>query len=802
MLMTRLHPIIQQNVRYLLPLLFSLWMIRSYEYAFVELAGESAAKYSYLLSGMLLDTVLSLILFTLSVFLQFCIGLAKIKTNFIFPSLSILFITIDLSLVHYFDIAKIPLDETILFFTWDEIRMISDRGGKIPTSFYLSYLLLTSLFFVLQWLLRKLTLSKWSGISLLLLTIIVTPFLSFTFYESEKKVAEVYVNNRLIYFVGKVYRKWQSEWDSGNEPNVSVHSFDRLHRNVLPDQSIDDNYPLLHTFGNKSEFATFFHKSAEGPPNIVFIIVEALSADFIGKRAAETGNAMPFLDSLRRQGLYFPNFLSVCQNTFNVLPASLSSLPNSSNGEYTMMEEFAPQYSIPMLLPNYYSRFFCGVDLSFTNMDGYMTNIQTDYLVKNWEKKYKVPFSKHHNMWGYPDGFLFQKSWEDYKRQRLEEKPRFDVFLTISSHEPYSFPNDDRYANRNKRRSTQSSVSNKNRKNLYSDNYIMASYNYVDDALRKYFLQASQNKRYKNTIFFIFGDHGCPRYMRNAITRFHVPLVIYSPLLKKSKTFPAVSTQLDLAPTILNYLRLTYNLTIPKKVPFIGKELDFHPAFRNTRSTALLHVNGKNESFLHQHYFYSNGSLYRVQKDLHLTEVFDSKKVAALKHQLRYYDMLSKYCFGQKKILPMEMFKSRMQTYDYRLTFHHFEPSIKSSEKQLILMPPHSLAPNTKALKVLCEFDMYIRSEKDFLEKADNFVTSLVHTKNGREETLIWRKLKMTHIETLKPNAFNRVKVFAELHLQSFGNISTKNRLSLEYLNDGKNSFSMRNIKYLIHQAQ
>jgi uncharacterized sulfatase len=575
-----------------------------------------------------------------------------------------------------------------------------------------------------------------------------------------------------------------------------------LNPGVYAAKPIDQDFPLLHKFQAKSEFARYLKKSKSGPPNIVFIIVEALSADFIGENAAKTGNAMPFLDSLSKKSLFFPNFLSVCQNTFNVLPASMSSLPNSSDGEYTMMNEFVPQFSIPLLLEKYYSRFFCGVDLGFTNMDGYMTNIQTDYLVDNWDSRYKVPFSKNQNMWGYPDGFLFDKTWDDFKKQKILNKPRFDVLLTISTHEPYSFPKDERYARINKNRKNNRAITKKNLEQLYSNDYLMASYSYLDDELKKYFEEAKKHSQFENTIFFIYGDHGCPSYANDALTRFNIPLVIYSPLLKKHEEFKAVSTQLDLAPTILNYLRLEYKMDIPETVPFIGQELDFHKSFRSYRSLAFLSVNGKNESFLHGNYFYAHGTLYQLKGGLKLVEKENSKKKNYLKQQLINYDLLSRYCFHQKKIVPEELFNKFGKSLNYKVLYSDFNRSNLNSKDQVVLTPLIKVNQSTKSLKITAEMEWYFSSKKDFEDAANQLVASLLNINNGKKEHVFWRKINMVLPDQFKPNAFNRVKIMGEINLKNFDKVQKQNELSLSILNEYKKDIRLRNVKTIIYAAE
>ena len=794
--------IIQKNSRFFIPLITLLWLIRIYEFYFVELIGEDFPKFSYLPSGIFLDVLISILLFGLSIFIQLILHMIRIKRNFVFPLFSIIFLLLNIGLIHYFRIAKSPLDETIFFFSWEEIVMISN-SNKISIFVFVSFFILLGLYGVLTFVTRKLFFSQRGSMALFFIVIFCLFFVNFSFYRSEKKLAEVYVNNRAIYFFGKSIEHLSKEKYNDEYEVINSSSFANLNPNVFASEVTDEDFPLLHELNDSSEFASYFNRSKHSTPSFVFIIVEALSSDFIGEMSCKTGNAMPFLDSLSKKSLYFPNFLSVCQNTFNVLPASLSSLPNSSDGEYTMMNEFIPQMSIPSILKNYYSRFFCGVDLGFTNMDGYMKSIQTDYLVRDWEVKFNQTFSKQKNLWGYPDGFLFDKTWLDFKKQKLQNRPRFDVILTISTHEPYSFPNDEKYIGQNIKKKNDVGITKRNLKHLYSNDYLMASYTYLDDELRKYFRKAKNQGQFENTIFFIYGDHGCPSYSENAISRFNVPLVIYSPLLKKSKKIESVSTHLDIAPTILNYLRLEYKLDIPKKVSFLGKELDFFEKFRNSRTVALLSVNGKNEAFLDRNFLMANGNLYQVNKGLNLRKINNPLKESKLKSQIVDYDNFSKYCFTQKKILPEYLFNLFNKSIKYNVIYNeilNFDNGYTKNER-VYLNSKVKINPKSTSIKVTSELECYLTSKKQ-LHSISKIIAALGNVKKDGVEFVFWRQTSFSLVNAFKPNSYNKIKIFIEIDLINHPKLKKENEFLMFISNEQKYKMRIKNIKTLIYTTK
>ncbi len=66
-----------------------------------------------------------------------------------------------------------------------------------------------------------------------------------------------------------------------------------------------------------------------------------------------------------------------------------------------------------------------------------------------------------------------------------------------------------------------------------------ASILFADDAIKGFINSYTKRADFNNTIFLITGDHRMPEIpMVSKIDRYHVPLLIYSPLLKRnSKIF-------------------------------------------------------------------------------------------------------------------------------------------------------------------------------------------------------------------------------------------------------------------------
>src|SRR5215472_8426851 len=96
---------------------------------------------------------------------------------------------------------------------------------------------------------------------------------------------------------------------------------------------------------------------------------------------------------------------------------------------------------------------------------------------------------------------------------------------------------------------------------------IYSSILYTDAALRTYFAEQAKLPGYRNTIFLITGDHRLAEIPPSTrIDRYHVPLIIFSPSLKRPARIRSVSSQLDIAPTLLAFLRHHYRIRTPDEV--------------------------------------------------------------------------------------------------------------------------------------------------------------------------------------------------------------------------------------------
>lgn len=724
-----LHSILE-NYKKAIPVIYSLFIafisIRIFEYVtYNSNSVEKGIKISYLNGGILLDLIFSNCIVLLVVFFQSFFFFKIIKTRYFLNIFSLVIILLTAILSQIFLETSELLDEIFYQFTLDDIIKIG--GGvegvdykiiSVFSFFLLLYILSFSLLRNINF--RKKSMFLFGAIS------IIAIVLSYNLnYKSNKHISFKLVNNKLVYFSIKSYGYF-------SDKSIEDNELTGIDTDFLAGKLINEEYPLMHEFENDEKFASLFNIKSKTPPNIVFIIVESLSTDFVGKYSDSTGHIMPFLDSLASKSIYFPNIISTAERTYNVLPAVLSSTPNAPKHERFMKLELPKHWSaFDLLRKNYFSRFYCGVQLEFDGMDNFLKYHEIDYTVNNWEKQFSPDFSPK-NQWGFPDEQLFMKSIVDLeKRHKKIKKSRLDVFLTISTHHPYVIPN---------QKSVTLELKNDLQKNLKYSAFKkialrrvneLSVYRYTDNSIRTFFNKMKKRSDFNNTIFMILGDHGSGLHIRNELSRAATPLIIYSKLIKKPREFTALSSHVDILPSILNLLKINYNIELPNQVPFIGKGLRLNP--KNTLVQPISSFSLYNQFMIYKDYYLFHDQLYRIKQNLNLEQINDPKKTALLKNKLLNYNKLCNYTIYKDKIIPEKDFEQHFNSTIYKKVKSTFLSEMKTNDEFINFNTQYNLDSLKKSFKIEINFTYYLKKLKDI-----EMIPKLVISYNKGKKTINW----------------------------------------------------------------
>ncbi len=412
-------------------------------------------------------------------------------------------------------------------------------------------------------------------------------------------------------------------------------------------------YPLAHKFENKDVLGKFFNKKDSVSPNLVFIIIEGMSNEFIHNYKGV--KLMPFLDSLSKNSLYWENFFTLGERSFAVVPSITGGLPYCERG-FTLLNRMPYHFSLINILKKngYYSIYFDSQDAWFHDKDKYFKfdNIDRIFDKENFSSKYKkVLVGKNNTFWGFNDKDFFNQALE--VMDTLPTSKRIEIYFTGTMHSPFEITEQEKY-NRlfDKKLSElkdQDTIDffNTYRKQLLS---IMFTNDAIHDFLNKY----KERPEYENTIFFITGDHPMTEIPpENQAKRYHVPFIIYSPNLNTTKIFPGISSHLDVFESLLSFLNNNYDVVIPEISSSIGYKLDTSSAIINDKIFSFMNDNREIVDIYDKQLFLSNEKdLFKLKNHFNIEKIRNHKQKKKLESELSVFNTINDYVKIKRKLIP------------------------------------------------------------------------------------------------------------------------------------------------------
>jgi len=598
----------------------------------------NAFFWSVLFTGILKDLAfLTGIGFLLYLVYLVCYYGSRKLADIAFVSLGVLLCLVQLGLVLYFQLSFNLLGGDLWQYKLSDVRQTVGASG---VSIWIVAGLAAAVFLI-AWALiklpRKIRLPAAGAYWLVVLLAVLIPFRP-ALQASVLRPGNEYANNLSV---NKSYYFYSGSVGYFNPPELQTdiysdfYSGDYDHGTGKPDslrsfKYVDEaRYPFLRPEDTPDLLSPFFKKT-DSLPDLVIIVVEGLGSAFANS-GARLGNFTPFLDSLSHAGLYWENCLSTSGRTFSVLPSLLGSLPFAKSGFAELGASMPAHLSLLSLLKHngYKTAFYYGGDAHFDNMDLFMQKNQVGAIrdIKSFPAGYrKLPAASSGFSWGYGDKELFR--WYLNAQEPVQAAPRASVLLTVATHSPFLVNDQEAYYGKFERRLSELHLpeSEKQLARNYRDQY--ASILYADDALRDFFAAYSRRPDFAHTIFLVTGDHQMPELPLNSkIDRYHVPLLIYSPLLNRKATFSSVVSHFDVTPSLLAFLRNNYPLQTPSLVSWIGAGLDTARVFRNVHAYPLMQDKNDLVDFVAGTYMINMNTLFEINQRLDLIPR-DSKAVS------------------------------------------------------------------------------------------------------------------------------------------------------------------------------
>ncbi len=319
--------------------------------------------------------------------------------------------------------------------------------------------------------------------------------------------------------------------------------------------------------------------------NVVVIILESFAREYIGSLNSDLEGGTysgytPFIDSLLKESLTFEVSLCNGRKSIDAMPSILASLPsletpyiishyanNQINGLASLLRE-----------KGYYTTLFHGAPNgsmgfdSFARMAGFNDYAGLDQYPE------KDDFDGMWGVWDEPFFMFFAEKLNSFP------EPFLASIFSVSSHHPFEVP--EKYRNKFKKGPAP----------------IVEVVGYTDYALKQLFDRISDAPWFNNTLFIITADHtneSIHKEYQNDFGVYSIPIIFYKPgsTLKGMKN--RIAQQIDIMPTVLNYL------DYDEEFIAFGNDL-FDDSY---------------ESFA----FNTNGSTYHFYMKDHILEMIDNK---------------------------------------------------------------------------------------------------------------------------------------------------------------------------------
>lgn len=615
-----------------LSLVLSFWIITIFEYVAKLSSGivipNLITSFVYRLCNDFGTAILiALIFFPIYFLLKYAKNSSRITIIKIVFSLVIV---AQFALTKYNLTTLVNLGADILGYSFADMFTTVTASESVSVLYFIPFILFPLFFIIVYKKISKTTLNK--SLILVLLSISVLTFGLQLFIAD---FSESTNQNKLAFFTADIIR-FQCD---KNDFDVSKLTYKK-------------EYPLVQPFSSSPDVLAPFFQINEEKPNIVMIIVEGLGDEFIGKNAYS--GFTPYLDSMIPKSLYWENFVSNAGRTFGALPSILGSLPYGEKG-FLELSPLPSNISLVSILKTneYTTSFYCGDESSFDRKINFLEYNGIDNVVdvnKFGSGYEKTKPNSGGFTWGYPDREIFRKTLSELDGIK---SPRLDIIMTLTNHEPFEFPQKKEYLKKVDsilKTNTTLKVS-KSEVDTYKD--IFASLLYTDNAIKTFINSYRKRPEYKNTIFVITGDHRLiPIAQKDKLCRFHVPLYIYSPLLKRPQTFKSVSSHWDITPSLVSFLMNNYKMNKMEKTAWMSTGLDTVKKFRNIHTIPIMQNKGNINEMIYKDYLYSNGDLFKIDENFETTKITDSDMLRTIKDSLNEAKKLNAYLTQKNKIIP------------------------------------------------------------------------------------------------------------------------------------------------------
>lgn len=316
-------------------------------------------------------------------------------------------------------------------------------------------------------------------------------------------------------------------------------------RNRLMRYFASQGTPLRFTPDGRME-RQFGARPGLGRLNVVVIAEESFGAEF-SRLYGSTEDLTPNFDRMAQKGLWFRNMYASGTRTVRGLEAITASFPPIPSVSILRRphNEGIATWGQVMASQGYATSFLYGGYGYFDNMNYFYGSNGFDVIDRT-----AIDRVRFENIWGVSDEDLFDRALAHFDERSANGTPFFSIVMTTSNHKPFTF---------------RSGVPNVPAKG----GGRAAGVRYADFALGYFFQEAERRPWFRDTVFVVLGDHGARVYGKAEIPlkSYEIPLAVYAPGRLEPREVTALTSQIDVAPTVLGLLGFAY------EAPFFGTDV-------------------------------------------------------------------------------------------------------------------------------------------------------------------------------------------------------------------------------------
>lgn len=301
--------------------------------------------------------------------------------------------------------------------------------------------------------------------------------------------------------------------------------------NYYDEQTLNTIYNPIHQPADTAAFKKL---------NVVFLIIESLGKEHVGSLnkdllGGKYKGYTPFLDSLVGESYTFTHTYANGRKSIDALPSVITGIPSINEPFVLSIYSGNKTTSIAQLLgeKGYETAFFHGAPNGSMGFSSYthLAGIKKYFGQNEYQKK-----GDSDGTWG-----IWDDPYMQYMANEMNtlKQPFFASFFSLSSHHPFRLP--DEYVGKFPKGPLP----------------VQEPLGYTDMALRNFFRTASKMPWYKNTLFVLCADHATVSYLpeyQNSPGYFSIPILFYRPGGELKGKADKLVQQIDIMPTVLNYL--------------------------------------------------------------------------------------------------------------------------------------------------------------------------------------------------------------------------------------------------------